>query len=150
MTREELDFIGSMNMCDEISNEAYKKIVCHCEEQEPCEDAISRQAAINESWTLEYPDGSLEMVIRADDIMDLPSVKPISRWIPVTERFPEEGHEILVTIKSCGEWYVCHSVFREGMFWQKNFEYNHYKNPLAWMPLPKPYTGADMLEDSDV
>ena len=35
MTREELDFIGSMNMCDEISDDAYKKIVCHCEEQEP-------------------------------------------------------------------------------------------------------------------
>ena len=43
MTREEIDFIGSMNMCDEISNEAYKKIVCHCREQEPCEDAISRE-----------------------------------------------------------------------------------------------------------
>ena len=37
MTREELDFIGSMNMCDEISDDAYKKIVCHCEEQEPTE-----------------------------------------------------------------------------------------------------------------
>lgn len=48
MTREELDFIGSMNMCDEISNEAYKKIVCHCEEQEPCEDTISRQAVFNQ------------------------------------------------------------------------------------------------------
>ena len=37
MTKEEMDFIGAMNMCDEISNEAYKKIVCKCEEQEPCE-----------------------------------------------------------------------------------------------------------------
>ena len=35
MTREEADFIGGMNMCDEISNETYKKIMCHCEEQEP-------------------------------------------------------------------------------------------------------------------
>ena len=33
MTSEEADFIGGMNMCDEISNEAYKKIMCHCEEQ---------------------------------------------------------------------------------------------------------------------
>ena len=47
MTREEADFIGSMNMCDEISNEAYKKIMCHCEEQEPCEDAISRKAVLD-------------------------------------------------------------------------------------------------------
>ena len=35
MTKKELDLIGSMNLCDEISNEAYKKIVCHCREQEP-------------------------------------------------------------------------------------------------------------------
>ncbi len=27
MTKKELDFIGSMNMCDEISNKAYHKIV---------------------------------------------------------------------------------------------------------------------------
>ena len=46
MTREEMDFIGSMNMFDEISNEAYKKIMTHCEEQEPCEDCISRQVAL--------------------------------------------------------------------------------------------------------
>lgn len=42
MTREDADFIGAMNMCDEISDEAYKKIMCHCEGQQPCEDAISR------------------------------------------------------------------------------------------------------------
>jgi hypothetical protein len=46
MTKEEMNFIGSMNMCDEISNEAYQKIMTHCEEQEPCEDCISRQSAI--------------------------------------------------------------------------------------------------------
>lgn len=47
MTREEADFIGGMNMCDEISNEAYRKIMCHCEGQESCEDAISRQAVLD-------------------------------------------------------------------------------------------------------
>ena len=34
MTKQEADFIGSMNMCDEISNEAYKKIMCNCEVEE--------------------------------------------------------------------------------------------------------------------
>ena len=52
MTREEADFIGGMNMCDKISNEAYKKIMCHCEVQEPCDDAISRQAAIDAMYAL--------------------------------------------------------------------------------------------------
>lgn len=47
MTREEADFIGAMNMCDEISNEAYRKIMCHCEEQQPCGDCVSREDAVN-------------------------------------------------------------------------------------------------------
>ena len=44
MTKQESDFIGSMNMCDEISNEAYKKIMCNCEveEQQPCEDVLEK------------------------------------------------------------------------------------------------------------
>ena len=62
MTREEWDFIGSMNMCDEISNEAYKKIMCHCEEQDPCEDCISRTEAIK---ALEY-----DLSIEADGGLD--------------------------------------------------------------------------------
>ena len=43
MTREEMDYIGALNMCDEISNEAYQKIMAHCEEQQLCEDCISRE-----------------------------------------------------------------------------------------------------------
>lgn len=48
MTREEADFIGAMNMCDEISNEAYKKIMCHCEEQEPILDKIGAEIVSDE------------------------------------------------------------------------------------------------------
>lgn len=48
MTREDLDFIGSMNMCDEISNEAYKKIVCHCEEQNSILDKIRAEIEMYE------------------------------------------------------------------------------------------------------
>lgn len=60
MTREDLDFIGSMNMCDEISNEAYKKIVCHYEEQynTPHDDAVSRAGALK----------ALECTIKASEL----------------------------------------------------------------------------------
>lgn len=47
MTKEELDFIGSMNMCDEISNEAYEKIVCHAEETIVSDDCVSRAEALS-------------------------------------------------------------------------------------------------------
>lgn len=72
MTREELDFIGSMNMCDEISNEAYKKIVCHCEGQEPCPNTVSRSDmhdAIGHSMS--YTSEDLQKIIKA-----LPPVNP--------------------------------------------------------------------------
>ena len=84
MTREELDFIGSMNMCDEISNEAYKKIVCHCEEQEPCEDAISRQAVLDKKELIELEDGQSFYCISPEDVETLPSVNPqpkTGHWI---------------------------------------------------------------------
>ena len=90
MTREEADFIGAMNMCDEISNEAYKKIMCHCEEQEPCEDAISRADAIANIRIL-YPDMPVVDIMGARHkwsekyqqyrdcekiLADLPSIQP--------------------------------------------------------------------------
>ena len=80
MTKEELDFIGSMNICDEISNEAYKKIVCHCEDQQPCEDAVSRQAVHDLSAELlsDYlHDEDREKIEELDvKIEDLPPVTP--------------------------------------------------------------------------
>ena len=85
MTREELNFIGSMNLCDEISNEAYKKIVCHCREQEPCEDAISRQAVLDEisdyNNDLDYTTNELY-----DRIKRMPSVNAqpkTGHWIDI-------------------------------------------------------------------
>lgn len=50
MTREDLDFIGAMNMCDEISNEAYKKISCHFEEQEQKPEWIPVDEQLPEPW----------------------------------------------------------------------------------------------------
>ena len=48
MTKHEADVIGGLNMTDQISNEAYKQIMIAAQdENEPCEDCISRQAAID-------------------------------------------------------------------------------------------------------
>ena len=49
---------------------------CEYKEQEPCDDAISREAVLENAWTLEYPDASSEEVVSVKDIRKLPSVQP--------------------------------------------------------------------------
>lgn len=87
MTRKEADFIGGMNMCDEISNEAYKKIMCHREDQEPCEDCISKQAVIDLIIANHVELNGVNVVMYSPlykDIKQLPPVTPqqkIGQWI---------------------------------------------------------------------
>lgn len=110
MKKEEADFIGSMNMCDKISNEAYKKIMCNCEveESQPCEDCISRQAVLDKKELVELEDGQSFYCINPKDVETLPSVMPKQTiWIPASERLPEEGEDVLVCVKgydSCGHY----------------------------------------------
>jgi hypothetical protein len=118
MTKEEADFIGAMNMCDEISNEAYKKIMCHCEEQEPCEDAISREAAL-EAILTRVPDfcGGDEggnLIGRnetASYIRNLPSVthaRPKGHWI---REFDDIEGEVRFTCSNCRKYQLFETDF---------------------------------------
>ena len=109
MTKQEADFIGSMNMCDEISNEAYKKIMCNCEveESQPCEDCISRADTLDaiETWD-KFGVNTEQKLIRWQDhyvpyvhlddvrnaIANMPSVIPqqkVGRWIDVIDEKTE-------------------------------------------------------------
>lgn len=97
MTNEEMDFIGSMNMCDEISNEAYQKIMTHCEEQEPCDDAISRQAAIDEAFEVDTKEYGRIEVVGVDTINSLPPVNLQSKT----------GHWIAQDIHNCHTEFKC-------------------------------------------
>lgn len=66
------------------------------------------------------------------------------RWIPVSERLPEEGLTVLTYDAqediefgeyNDGKWYW---LLESGAdYWAEN------KGVLAWMPLPEPYKGGD-------
>ena len=94
MTKHEADVIGGLNMTDQISNEAYKQIMIAAQdENEPCEDCISRQAVLdatinkNSIWNkiTNAKGENLEKIIS-----QLPPAKlqePKSEW--------QQDHEIL-------------------------------------------------------
>lgn len=70
------------------------------------------------------------------------------RWIPVTERLPEDGQRVLVTYDLVNK-YPWVNILRYGkpMFEEKPCFYEcdsewggvPYDGIVAWMPLPKPY-----------
>lgn len=115
----------------------------------PCKDTISRQAAIDVLKAIpDYNDGmvfeTLSHALR--DIELLPSAQ---RWIPVSERMPEEGW-CLCTVH--GVFYdhceilSCRKRKREMCFFllDDDGEYIDFTGRvMAWMPLPMPWKGAD-------
>ena len=110
-------------------------------EAQPCEDAISRKAVLDEM-------GDINMDIYTDEVKEfvrgLPSVQPKAKWIPVSERLPEDRREVLVT----AYWHETYQVmmasyFGDGLWWCVPFnncgEHMQRLKPKAWMSLPEPY-----------
>lgn len=112
MTREEASFILAnidRRVCDDELNEALDMAI-KALEQEPCEDAISRQSALDLATTIETDDFSgneILNVVEVDDIKKLPSVTPTSKagqWIG-----GEIGHCSVCGHKGCASdiWSGC-------------------------------------------
>lgn len=135
-------------------------------EPEPYEDAVSRNAIIQKLNMMDrYVSEELRLcdtdkkfpkneVFIVDDVYEeivenLPSAQPEQRWIPCSERLPEEDHwlggsgkqfsdNVLVSIYNSDdedEWVdVSQTIDGE---WR--IELLRQWKIVAWMPLPKPY-----------
>lgn len=105
--------------------------------QEPCEDVIRREDAINAvSEALEHVVVENEDVARKM-INKLPSVtpQPKTRWIPVTERLPEDGTWNLFTD---GNMVSVERYKADAMdHFYPNGRWFSLDEAIAWMPLPK-------------
>ena len=125
---------------------------------EPCDDTISRQAAID---AVERNSCNTQRAI--DAVNALPSAQ---RWIPTSKKLPDELAEVNVTWENTepepyydfikghyftgtavyfrGRWYwysaVCVDYLREYGF-SPNDEMDDAIKVIAWMPLPEPWRG---------
>ena len=127
-------------------------------------DLISRQAAIDaickEGTRLER-NGTVAMCEIKQWCIDLlerlPSAQPEQRWIPCSERLPEENGRYLVTrgLKACDSlWnrvYIANysdfysdlmGLKKEKIWWSDNVgksDFEKFDDVIAWMPLPESY-----------
>jgi len=100
-------------------------------------------------------------VFIVDDVYEeiaeqLPSVQPKQRWIPVSERLPENHKDVLICLSSdeiCIGCYNSHKLpfSNNAIGWGASHVHNWCSNDvIAWMPLPEPYkaspTGAKFEE----
>ena len=167
MTKEEAIKRVKRYLTDCLPLYRYKEVeeIIKALKQEPCEDCVSRQA-VNDVLRTMYDTHIVETDV-GDEYIDyndtvyeveqLPTVEPVSKWIPVSERLPEErewigtkrfgttiSDEVYVTLETPdGERFTKHLSFQNGGLSQtdqKSMEV-WFKGavPIAWMPLPAPY-----------
>ena len=79
----------------------------------------------------EYGIGALQMAVETLEQ---------TRWVPVSERLPEDKQQILISIAWDNKVYEV----RQGDIDSINY-FKHFKRitSIAWMPLPDPYRGEE-------
>ena len=128
------------------------------------DDLISRQAVVKffNDWISCLDENChhqsvADMIIIKNDFKNLPSAQPEQRWIPCSERLPDEhewlgtkkfgttiSNEVYVTFEAPdGQRFAKHISFQNGKLSpvdeQRMKVWFKGAKPIAWMPLPEPY-----------
>ena len=112
------------------------------------DDLIKRSDAIKAIINKPAWHGSDGSYYHGDDIRDalngLPSADRPQEWIPCSERLPEKAGHYLCSFKKANR---IDSIYVDLAYWTGGRWYGYLANEInAWMPLPKPWKGADDYE----
>lgn len=137
--------------------EHYKQLVEYLEDykklkQEPCEDAVNREKVMNVLGDSINDDKDYHRAVVL--LNNLPSVIPKEKtgWIPVSERLPEDGQEILFSTKTgrvhSGKY---HNDDSANQWYSHRDKCRAWNNVVtAWMSLPKPYEQQESEDDAKI
>ena len=100
-------------------------------------DCVSREAVVSVIQSLHIPSGT-EKVMAIRKIKNMPSAQPEQRWIPCSERLPNNDGEYVLFCDIDGDEYV---GWYNGFNWWTICE--DVKDVIAWQPLPEPYREDD-------
>ena len=82
-------------------------------------------------------------------LRDMPSAQPERKWIPVSERLPEDGTDIFVTYVDEEETRIIPVNYGRGTWFDCIFDRAlDSLKVTAWMPLPEPWKGEDDADNS--
>lgn len=128
---------------------------------EPCEDAISRawlkEAIHNFYYGLKHTPTEEDIQAYIDVAPLVTPKQKMGRWIPVSERLPENSGNYLITYCYRDEIETQEAVYVKDEKEDKWFDITDIEITLAviaWMPLPEPYlsenpTGSNSEEESE-
>ena len=112
-------------------------------------DLISRRMVSDlfDAWEAAELDHHIPKILR-DRLKAIPSAQPEQRWIPVSERLPEDEYVLISKIPtkiSGNKWSVAIAIrtadprSRKIQWRDSGFGVIQDDKVLAWMPLPEPY-----------